>query len=120
MPYLKTKLTNRICKILLKENCRFNLKNIIINGEKRGCSGHITFIPSGRCVYVNTEPLITDPSKMMYRYAKNEEDFSSNSMTFSAMNQFTTEDKLAHDICMALTMPRDKIKTITRDCIGYR
>lgn len=44
------------------------LKNIIVNGEKRGCSGFI-LAPSGAIVYVNTEPC--GRLGLMYRTAEN-------------------------------------------------
>ena len=51
-----TKLKNSINK---KNNnnlqLEFHLKNISINGEKRGCSGFIRNINNNSIVYVNTE-----------------------------------------------------------------
>lgn len=115
MPYLKTKLKNQICKRLPEKDLKFKLSNISVNKEKRGCSGHITYLPTGRCVYVNTEPISTNPDKLIYRYAKDDTDYSSNSSDFKAINQFTTSDALVQDIAYALTCPRNKIRTILHD-----
>lgn len=119
MPYLKTKLKNDICRLLPAEDLRFRLSNICINGEKRGCSGHVTYLPTGRCIYVNTEPLLTNPRKIMFRFAKNEQDYTSSHSEFSAINLFTTQERLALDIYHHLTMPRAQIRSITRDTIQY-
>jgi len=48
-----------------------DLKNIIINGDKRGCSGFVS--TNGRTAYVNTEPCT--PSGFMYRTAKHTKDY---------------------------------------------
>lgn len=120
MPLLKTKLTNQISKLISKENLKFSLQNININGQKRGCSGHITYIPTGRCIYVNTEPLITDRTKLLYRFAKDETDYSSQHNDFAAYNQFTTETNFATAVAQALLMDRNKISTITTDKINYQ
>lgn len=114
MAYLKTKLENNIGKIIPKQQLRFKLSNIRINGVNKGCSGHITFVPSGRCVYVNTKPLITDPNKLMYRYAKDENDYSSHHADFVAMNLFSTKASLPYDITAALTCPEERIRSISR------
>lgn len=119
--YLMTKLKNRICKHIPKEHLHFNLKNISINGEKRGCSGFVTYIPTGRCVYVNTERLtMPGGADMMYRYAKDERDFSSSHADFNALNVFTRDENLAAEIADALTKPREHIRTIVVDKVGYR
>lgn len=118
--YLMTKLKNRICKHIPKEDLRFTLKNISINGEKRGCSGFVTYLPTGRCVYVNTERLVMPGGgDMMYRYAKDERDYSSSHADFDALNVFTTDERLASEIAGALTKPRDQIRTIVVDKVGY-
>ncbi|MBQ7673565.1 MAG: hypothetical protein IJT36_03450 [Alphaproteobacteria bacterium] len=69
---LSTKLKNAISK--KKEGLVFSLKNTIINGEKRGCSGFIYNPENGITVYVNTEPA-SFSLKYMYRYCKNMRDY---------------------------------------------
>lgn len=103
MPLLKTKLSNQLKKLIPENEIKISLKNIIINGSKRGCSGHITYLKTGKCVYVTTEPLITDPRKLMWRYAENEKDFTSNRIGIKGKNHFITEPELATTIIKALT-----------------
>lgn len=120
MPLLKTKFTNRITAILPKELLKITLRNININGVKKGCSGHITYLPTGRCVYINTEPLTTDLSKVMYRLAKNESDFSSNSPDFWAINLCTTAEKLPEAVARTLQISDDKLHFYIRQDGGAR
>ena len=55
----------------------FYLKNIIINGSKRGCNGFIKNNSNGTFVYVNTERCAYGGLKnYMYRYADNEKDYT--------------------------------------------
>ena len=51
------------------------IENIIVNGEKRGCSGFVTNTQNGSCVYVNTERTCFPDSGVMYRYANDNKDF---------------------------------------------
>lgn len=67
---LMTKLKNAIKSQL--PNAEFFLKNININGVKRGCSGFIKY--DDVIVYVNTETTLV--SGLMYRYAKNLKDYT--------------------------------------------
>lgn len=71
-----------------------HLKNITVNGQKRGCSGFVTCGES--CVYVTTEHSCYGPisDKSMCRYAKDTEDFSSNGLK-NGYNQFVADDFLA-------------------------
>lgn len=68
-PLLMTKVKNAF----KGKEYSFFLKNININGSKRGCCG---FIKSGeKCVYINTEPSCAEwIPPIMFRYAKNEKD----------------------------------------------
>ena len=79
MIILSTKLKNSINK---KNNnnlqLEFHLKNISINGEKRGCSGFIRNVNNNSIVYVNTEGVkwagkIRD---YLYRYADDFRDYT--------------------------------------------
>lgn len=51
---LKTKFVNQLTRMLDKNDLRITVKNILINGVRRGCSGHITYLPTGRCVCIST------------------------------------------------------------------
>ena len=62
---LSQKLKNRF-----SGNQVFHLKNIIINGDKRGCSGFIAL--NKNTVYVNTEVL---GGGYLYRKAKDNKDY---------------------------------------------
>jgi hypothetical protein len=67
MIILSTKLKNKF-----PVEFDVQLKNITINGDKRGCSGFISY--NDKTVYLTTEPLGT--MGMMYRTAKNSKDYS--------------------------------------------
>ena len=71
-----------------------HLKNITVNGQKRGCSGFVTCGES--CVYVTTEHSCYGPisDKSMCRYAKDTEDFG--------YNQFVADDFLAAKVISML------------------
>ena len=54
------------------------LKNIVINGQKRGCSGFVKNNANGVCVYIYTEHSCAAPGKnFMYRFADHEKQYSS-------------------------------------------
>jgi len=67
MLLLSTKLKNR-----LDNRYTVALKNIIINGNKRGCSGFVAL--EGNHVYVNTEN--TFHSGYLYRTAEHGKDYT--------------------------------------------
>ena len=73
---LSVRLKNGIKKAFKgEENCLdIRLKNISINGQKRGCSGFIRNKVNGNVIYVNTE----DPMWLGYlrRYAEDTNDYS--------------------------------------------
>jgi len=81
---LATKLRNRFLS-----THTVALKNISVNGDKRGCSG---FIARGdRIVYVNTEPC--GSLGYMYRTAKHFKDYT------GGVNQWAKDlDSLVHGI----------------------
>ena len=85
---LATKLKNRFLS-----THTVALKNISVNGDKRGCSG---FIARGdRIVYVNTEVL---GGRYMYRTAKHMKDYT------GGVNQFANDiDSLVYGINKLLT-----------------
>jgi hypothetical protein len=65
---------------------KFDIKNIIINGAKRGCSGFVTNKENGSCVYVNTERTCCLNLGVMYRYADNNKDFTGYSNRWTGRN----------------------------------
>lgn len=94
MLILSTKLKNAITKEATKKGVSLNiqLKNISINGIKRGCSGFV-FITNGPCVYVDTESSCYHPlsNKTLVRYARDNHDYSSNQIK-NGYNQFVPSD----------------------------
>ncbi len=73
MTILSTKLKNRFTTAHTTQ-----LKNIIVNGDKRGCSGFIALDNS--IVYVNTESMSMG---YLYRTAKSFRDFSGGTNRFA-------------------------------------
>lgn len=74
---LSTKLKNAInrrTKWEFNQEFVYSLKNIIINGDKRGCSGFIYNPENGITIYVNTEPDMSG-LKYIYRYCKDMRDY---------------------------------------------
>lgn len=71
--YLSVKMKNALKKAFGGE-LEFSLRNININGDKRGCSGFITNPANGVTVYIDTEAI--KPFGLMYRYAKDNKDFT--------------------------------------------
>ena len=95
---LKTKLTNQLKAEAEKQNTDIEiiLKNISVNGSKRGCSGHVINKSTGSCVYLNTEASVYGPlsDKVMYRLARDNKDYSSNSLK-NGNNRWCKPDELA-------------------------
>ena len=77
MLILSTKLKNALKKRAdeLSMELEFNLKNIIINGEKRGCSGFVKNLNNGSIVYVTTEEPCLSTLHYMYRHADSFQDY---------------------------------------------
>ncbi len=98
MLILSTKLKNAINKHTNGMDLEFTLKNISINGSKRGCSGFIRNNANGSVVYVNTEePCVSFLGPYMYRYADNEKDYR------GYRNRWAKSlDELASAICTCL------------------
>lgn len=97
MLILSTKLKNAINKHAEGMNLAFTIKNISINGSKRGCSGFIRNNANGSVVYVNTEEPCLSNLYYMYRYANDEKDYT------GYRNRWTnTLDELASAICTCL------------------
>ena len=95
---LSTKLKNAINAKSNGMNLQFTLKNININGQKRGCSGFIRNTENGAVVYVNTEDSCLSNLHYMYRYADSERDFTGYSNRWA-----DSLEELATGICRCLT-----------------
>ena len=96
MLILSTKLKNAINSHANGMDLTFTLKNISINGSKRGCSGFIRNNVNGSVMYVNTEICRCD-LLYMYRYADHEKDY------IGYRNYWAnTLDDLASEICFCL------------------
>ena len=95
MLILSTKLKNAINSHANGMDLTFTLKNISINGSKRGCSGFIRNNANGSVMYVNTETLFVE--RFMYRYAYDELDYKGYHNRWAK-----TLDELASAICTCL------------------
>ena len=95
--YLSRKLLNQL-KVKETESkdlmLTHNLHNIIINGKRVGCSGHIQNVLNNKCVYVSTEK----SCYQLVRYAASMKDYSSVSLGAKGRNQFVTNDELVGKI----------------------
>jgi hypothetical protein len=96
MLILSTKLKNAINSHANGMDLTFTLKNISINGSKRGCSGFIRNNANGSVMYVTTEPCRCD-LLYMYRYANHEKDYTGYRNRWAI-----TLDELASEICTCL------------------
>lgn len=97
---LKTKLTNALKKNP-QNNYTYLLKNISINGVKRGCSGFVVNENNGLVVYVDTEPMV-GTNLVMYRYARDTKDYT------GCVNRFCKQDSLVENIQKCLNVDRRK------------
>lgn len=97
MLILSTKLKNAINAYANGMDLTFTIKNISINGSKRGCSGFIRNNANGSVVYVNTEDTHCSWLHYMYRYADNEKDYTGYRNRWAI-----TLDELASAICTCL------------------
>ena len=96
MLILSTKLKNAINKHAEGMDLTFTLKNININGSKRGCSGFIRNNANGSVMYVTTEVCRCD-LHYMYRYADHEKDYTGYRNRWA-----NTLDELVSAICTCL------------------
>lgn len=97
---LSTKLTNAIKRNPKCVDYTFHLKNILVNGQKRGCSGFVKNESNGSIVYINTEqsPLMYSRwNHFLYRYADHLKDYSGYSNHFA-----DTLEELADSVCRFL------------------
>ena len=98
MLILSTKLKNAINSHANGMDLTFTLKNISINGSKRGCSGFIRNNANGSVIYVDTEESCASwLPRFTYRYADNETDYK------GYHNRWADSlDELATEICRLL------------------
>lgn len=108
---LSTKLKNQIKKELERkgknyENYEIFLKNISINGSKRGCYGFVKNNTSNVVVYVNTEKSVFAPlaDKNLVRYAKKMKDYGS----AHSFNQWAIDEELAEKVVKMLDIDYEK------------
>ena len=97
MLILSTKLKNAITQHANGMDLAFTLKNISINGSKRGCSGFIRNNANESVIYVTTEEPCLSNLHYMYRYADNEKDYKGYRNRWA-----NTLDELASAICTCL------------------
>ena len=110
---LKTRLHNTIEKIAKEKGLflKYDINNVSVNGIKKGCSGFITNTETGSCIYINTEHSCFGPisDKSMYRYAKDNKDYSSTSI-INGNNRFCPDDFLAENVVKLLIEGKAIIK----------
>lgn len=97
MLILSTKLKNSINSHANGMDLTFTLKNISINGQKRGCSGFIRNNANGSVMYVTTEEPCLSTLHYMYRYADHERDWTGYRNRWA-----NTLDELTSAICTCL------------------
>ena len=87
------------------------LKNARINGKNQGAYGHVINISSGGCLYVDAEirTLSSLNGKVLYRWAKDKNDWSSISVK-NGYNQWIDESLAAETIIDALCNGIQQIK----------
>lgn len=101
--YLSRKLLNQL-KVKETESANLmlthSLHNIVINGKRVGCSGHIQNVLNDKCVYICTKKSCYQPlsDKNLVRYAADMRDFSSYDLGAMGRNQFVTDDALVEKI----------------------
>lgn len=89
---LSTKLKNGIEKQNQNLNLKYHLRNISINGVKKGCSGFIENVDNGKIIYITTEICGYVPleKKTMFRFAENLKDYGGK----GGFNQWVNTDEL--------------------------
>lgn len=111
--FLKTKLINQLKAEAIRYDIEleYHLSNIQVNGDKRGCSGHVINKGTGVCVYIDTEGscLSTLAGKSMYRLAANIKDYSSNALV-NGYNRWTVHAELAAKVVGVLMTEQPKYR----------
>lgn len=91
---LMTKLKNELNR---RGSYEYDLRNININGQKRGCSGFIKNLENGKIAYVDTEPALgLGAENILYREAQNFSDFT------GGVNRWCREEDLAREVVRLL------------------
>ena len=90
---------------------QFKLRNISVNGEKRGCYGHVTDLDTEVCVYINTERSVSAPHDMLYRLANDEQDFTSLGMVNNWAN---TLEELVEGVTRLLGAKKEKEEVVAK------
>lgn len=76
-PILQRKLKNAIARVNTENlPIEFRLKEIDVNGDKRGCSGFVYNTANGSILYVDTEGSVLSGLNYMYRYADSLMDYA--------------------------------------------
>jgi hypothetical protein len=103
MVLLATKLKNQLITEAEKAGIAIEvkLKNITLNGVKRGCSGHV--VSEDSCVYLTTEelPYLSLLGRAMYRLSNGPGDYSSNGL-INGNNRWCDHNKLAAAVIKTL------------------
>lgn len=113
MALLSTKLKNQLKKEAEAQDVSIDIfiQNISVNGEKRGCDGHIVNKGNGSCVYLNTEESCYSPlhGKAMYRLAEKPKDWSSNGLK-NGFNRWCKTENLAKEVIYLLKTEKGERK----------
>ncbi|MBT1164603.1 hypothetical protein [Bifidobacterium felsineum] len=108
-------MTSRMLAVRFRNHVRkidptiefINLRNVLVNGAKRGCSGFLRNPANGRMVYVNTDVLLIERGHEAYaRTVKDEHD------TSGGQNRWSTCDDLPQ---LAVNMLHDQSTTPVLD-----
>ena len=97
---LMTRVKNQVSKIA-KGNYEYHLRNISVNGSKRGCYGFIVNKDNGVVVYINTEKSCYVPlsTKNLVRYARDIKDFGGS----HSLNEWATDEDVFSYIVQMLS-----------------
>ena len=109
---LATKFKNEIKKATGLDNLEFRLKNITVNGQKRGCSGFIYNPDLDVYVYVITEPSVYQ-NLTVCRYAKDFKDYTGDINN----NCFSEKELIEKTASLVTTMPHSKAVKATEDAL---
>lgn len=102
-PLLSVKLRNQLRKI--DPALEVELKNINVNGMKRGCTGYVTDPRTGRVIYVDTESLLPPiAGGAMWRAVAVK---GRSTTPNGSRNYYSKEECLARDIVEAFKTLRD-------------
>lgn len=105
---LSIKLRNAVNRELkqagLDFQASYQLKNTYVNGQRRGCSGYITNVNTGICVFVDTEESVLSSlsGKCLYRYAKDENGIPFRNPGGKGRNRWAAEKELAQCVVSLL------------------